>query len=336
MGCNQVTKTTKQCPQCAPGQAQHTFQRTIYQLEIRVSSNDSSFIRWLDYHLCGWQLLPSATYHNEPSETTAEYHVHFGEETLEGRVLKVLIGPDDPEVRSPSWGHLQAHFERAITRAARRYLAPCHVIHAGAVAREGRGVLLPGPSGSGKSTLVAALSFSGFDYYSDEVALLNERARLIPYPKAITLKEGGWEAIASLFPDAREAAFSPVHHKALHNIAAPKVPVAGVGETDCSVDFVILPRHASDEATSLAPISRAVALTRLANKSLNLRVLNKPGFDLLYFLVKHADCYALTYSDLPEAVRLVDSLVTAKHANGADYNSHVISLRNAKHSTPVF
>ena len=102
------------------------------------------------------------------------------------------------------------------------------------------------------------------------------------------------------------------------------------------MNFVILPRHASDEDTSLTSISRADALTRLANRSLNLRILNKPGFDLLYFLVKHADCYALTYSDLPEAVRLVDDLVTERHGNGADSTSHVISPEYAKQATPVY
>ncbi len=47
-------------------------------------------------------------------------------------------------------------------------------IHAGVIGDGARCILLPAPPGSGKSTLTAALVHAGYQYFSDEVALLEE------------------------------------------------------------------------------------------------------------------------------------------------------------------
>ena len=63
--------------------------------------------------------------------------------------------------------------------------------HAGAVARDGRAVLIAGSSGKGKSTLTAALVQRGWSYLTDEVAVVRlEDHRILPYPKALDLDEG--------------------------------------------------------------------------------------------------------------------------------------------------
>jgi hypothetical protein len=54
-------------------------------------------------------------------------------------------------------------------------------LHAGAVAVDGRALILPGSSGAGKSTLVEALLRAGADYLSDEYAPLDLGGRVHPY-----------------------------------------------------------------------------------------------------------------------------------------------------------
>jgi hypothetical protein len=49
-------------------------------------------------------------------------------------------------------------------------------LHAGCVAREGRGILLAGESGSGKSTLALAFAQAGFRYLSDDRTYLSRAA----------------------------------------------------------------------------------------------------------------------------------------------------------------
>ena len=80
-------------------------------------------------------------------------------------------------------------------------LAPRRVfVHAGVVGWKGRALLLPGRTLAGKSTLVTALVRAGATYYSDEWAVLDDRGRVHPYPRPISLRRspedgGGEEAI---------------------------------------------------------------------------------------------------------------------------------------------
>ena len=68
-------------------------------------------------------------------------------------------------------------------------LAPRRVfVHAGAVAWQGRAIIIPGASLSGKSTLVAELVRAGATYLSDEFAVLDCGGRVYPFPKAIALR----------------------------------------------------------------------------------------------------------------------------------------------------
>lgn len=59
-------------------------------------------------------------------------------------------------------------------------------VHAGVVAHEGRALLLPGRSLAGKSTLVRALVAAGATYWSDDLAPLDDRGQVHPYPRATT------------------------------------------------------------------------------------------------------------------------------------------------------
>lgn len=64
-------------------------------------------------------------------------------------------------------------------------------VHAGAVAVGGRAIVLPGRSFAGKTTLVAELIRRGATYLSDEYAVLDERGRVHPYPKALSIRALG-------------------------------------------------------------------------------------------------------------------------------------------------
>jgi hypothetical protein len=61
-------------------------------------------------------------------------------------------------------------------------------VHAGAVAWQGRGILIPGRSRAGKSTLVHALLEAGAEYYSDEYAVLDADGRVHPYAMPLSLR----------------------------------------------------------------------------------------------------------------------------------------------------
>ena len=84
---------------------------------------------------------------------------------------------------------------QAVERDAKMYVAEMGrrrvFVHAGAVAWDGRAILLPGRSHAGKSSLVAALVRAGATYYSDEYAVLDDKGRVHPYATPLALRLDG-------------------------------------------------------------------------------------------------------------------------------------------------
>jgi len=82
------------------------------------------------------------------------------------------------------------------------------LVHSGAVAWQGRALLVPGRSGSGKSELVGALVRAGAAYLSDEFAVLDREGKVHPYRRPLALRRpSGTTRVAVKTEDA---AFEPV------------------------------------------------------------------------------------------------------------------------------
>jgi hypothetical protein len=83
-------------------------------------------------------------------------------------------------------------YERALRNHIATAAPPEHLfIHAGAVAHNGRAIIIPGPSFSGKTTLVSALVERGAVYYSDEYAVVDPDGLVHAYPKPISVRQAG-------------------------------------------------------------------------------------------------------------------------------------------------
>lgn len=82
--------------------------------------------------------------------------------------------------------------------------------HAGAVAMDGRAVLMSGRSGRGKSTLTLGLIRRGAEWLSDELALVApDDVTILPYPRALHVSP----ATADLLPE-----LSFLHERARHDL----------------------------------------------------------------------------------------------------------------------
>jgi hypothetical protein len=64
-------------------------------------------------------------------------------------------------------------------------------VHAGAVAHQGRAIVMPGESHSGKSTLAAALVRAGAVYLSDDFAPIDAAGLVHPYARPLSLRRDG-------------------------------------------------------------------------------------------------------------------------------------------------
>lgn len=80
-------------------------------------------------------------------------------------------------------------FFDSIIRATIAESAPRHIfVHAGAVAWNGMGILMPADSFQGKSSLVSELVKAGADYYSDDFAVLDDNGMLHPFARPISMR----------------------------------------------------------------------------------------------------------------------------------------------------
>lgn len=102
-----------------------------------------------------------------------------GVTVLRGRRTIATV-PDVPAASTMLVGDLQS----AMARRAANWT----FVHSGAVAIDGRVLLLPGRSHAGKSTLVAALLGTGASYCSDEFAVIDPAGRVHPYSRPLSLR----------------------------------------------------------------------------------------------------------------------------------------------------
>jgi hypothetical protein len=139
-------------------------------------------------------------------------------------------------------------------------------IHAGAVAHAGKTIVIPAPSFRGKTTLVTALVRGGATYFSDEFAVIDRAGLIHPYPRRLSIRDGGVAQTEH-----------PV--ESLGGAAADEpLPLGIIVVTTYRAGAEWKPKHLSGGAGALALLSNAVpaqerpkevmeAVARAANKA---------------------------------------------------------------------
>ena len=137
------------------------------------------------------RLLPPGARPAASPDVEQLHSVWIGEDRGRTRSFHLLYSGIERRARTLSLDALFEAFETGVrlgvATAARRRV----FVHAGVVGWRGRAILLPGRSGSGKTTLVAALLRAGATYYSDEFAVLDDRGYVHPFPKPLSVRDGG-------------------------------------------------------------------------------------------------------------------------------------------------
>jgi energy-coupling factor transporter ATP-binding protein EcfA2 len=194
----------------------------------------------------------------------------------------------------------RAIMSRVVAELGRKQL----LLHAGAVAWRGQGLLLPGASGSGKSTLVAALAQAGCAYVGDDVVVLDPASsRLAPLAKGPSIKRGSRRILAPYYPELRGQ--RPSRRPNGEAIWYPRLPVAALTDRTVPVRRVVFPTYVPGATSYLEPIARTAALGRLLQQTANLPSHGAVGLGALIALLRAASCYTLTSGQLGEAVALL-------------------------------
>ncbi len=188
----------------------------------------------------------------------------------------------------------------------------CLMLHSAVLERNGHAVILPAPPGSGKSTLCAGLSHRGWRLLSDELALISLKdASIAPFGRPISLKNQSIEIMKRYVPDA---VFSNVvHDTSKGSVALMKVPDEHLHRIDevAKPRWVVFPKYVAASAPLLVKRSKANSMLELGKNSFNYMVLGRIGFETLSKVIDASECYDFQYSQLDDAVRIFDELVTS-------------------------
>lgn len=183
------------------------------------------------------------------------------------------------------------------------------MLHAGALEKNGFGLLLPATPGAGKSTLTAALCHRGWRLLSDEFGIVrHDDGQLLPMPRAIGLKNRSIAVIRDFAPDAFFGPVYPGTRKGdVAHLAPPAESLARQAEP-ATPRWVVFPRYAPGAQLQLKAEPPSVSFTRLANNAFNYQISGAQGFRTLVHLTESAMAYSLAYSKLDEAVAQMDRL----------------------------
>ncbi|MBL8698831.1 MAG: HprK-related kinase A [Alphaproteobacteria bacterium] len=171
-------------------------------------------------------------------------------------------------------------------------------IHAGAVERNGRAVILPATSGSGKSTLCANLISAGWRLFSDEFAVIApETGEVVPMPRGVSLKNASI-AVAQRRHPAEEFSltFRNTPKGDISILRAPRSAIERAAERR-PPGAVVFPKWTAGAELAVTPVPRAQALTRLVHNSINYTALGELGFQTMVRLVESVPIHDLVYSD---------------------------------------
>ena len=179
-------------------------------------------------------------------------------------------------------------------------------LHAAALVREGKTVLLLGSPGTGKTTLAATLAQTGFDVVADDVVLLDDSGLITGLALPFTVKESAWAMLAEDWPalvdqpNYRRPDGIKVRYIRHDRFANPRPRRIGT--------VIILDRQPDGEAAlhELGCVSALDAL--IAEGDARDGRLTETGFKALVTGLTEARCFRLSYSDRHHAAELVSSL----------------------------
>jgi len=165
------------------------------------------------------------------------------------------------------------------------------LLHAGAVAHDGRAVLLPGRPETGKSSLTTALLLQGFEYLSDEFGAVDPvTARLSPVERPISLSPH----VLPRFPGLEDRLVDRVEPPVIlgQRFVRP-ADIGAVVAPPTEVGAVVFLTNAFDGPTRLNRIPKSEAIHRMVEGTLNASYYRERAVLLLSRVVEHAQAYAL-------------------------------------------
>lgn len=179
-----------------------------------------------------------------------------------------------------------------------------YTIHAAALEKHGRGILIAGNSGRGKTTSSLSLLRSGYRYLSDDHPLLQDAGThvdVLPFPTKINVTRSTIE----LFPELADVSDHATHAGSRKwSFHAEDLYPTPLGER-CRATMMLFPHVVDADHSRLELLSKRQALELLLPQALLVfdPEVAARGFQVLAKLTRQVDCFRLHFGrdifDLP-------------------------------------
>ncbi|MCK5831524.1 MAG: hypothetical protein KAH20_14610 [Methylococcales bacterium] len=189
------------------------------------------------------------------------------------------------------------------------------ILHAGGVSWKGQGIVFPALGGSGKSTLTAALIKHDFNYINDDVIpLLRKTNELLHLPTNLSIKQGSWPILQSLYPELQELSIYGNYEPRVKYLPPP---FDNKSLSRVTAKYIILPNYQDGASARIEPLSSISALQAIIEgESLLHLPLNKTDVTALLKWITTLTCHRLTYDKLDSAVNLLHEFCENNYENG--------------------
>ena len=182
------------------------------------------------------------------------------------------------------------------------------VFHAGALARNGRGVLVPGAIGAGKTTLTAWLVTKGLNYLTDEMVWVPEGTDLVRgFTRPLNVKRPSRLPLQKIFDFEKHAA--QILSSAWIDLIPPAVLKPGNTLSAPRLNLIVFPNYQPACTPQIQPLSKAQAGFALLQTLVNARNLPEHGFPEAARLAQLAPAYRARYSDLEQIQESMENLL---------------------------
>lgn len=181
------------------------------------------------------------------------------------------------------------------------------LLHASAVEKDGKALIMTGASGSGKSTLAAMLGHRGWRFMGDEFVLIDlVTGDAAPFPRLISLKN---EAIAAMQATALDGRFGPLMTGTpkgdIRHLVPPADAIAAMA-VPAKPALLLFPSFGYEPV--IREIGASEIFMRLTQASTNYVALGEAGFTTLTRFIRTVPARAIDYRDGIEAEALVNRL----------------------------
>ena len=188
------------------------------------------------------------------------------------------------------------------SKALNRYF----LFHAAVITNNSKAVLFPAHVGSGKTTLAAMLAKQGFQFFSDELAVIDvENLHVQPFAMPMSIKPGSLPVLVPEYPelDTLTDHFRP-DGKVVRYLQPPTESLPKADDA-ADISALVFPQYEDGFKNQFVSLSKEETLKRLAKTCSSDRFLKPQDIKAMLAMIEQSETLALQYEDTGEAMRLL-------------------------------